>query len=113
MKLFLLIVLLHLVNYVSPNAPADQSPDSVVRELYQQVVARGPLGIPKGDDKAALRPFLGLRVIQKLGTAEACGDDYFGKVQTKIANRLLDGWRPGSSLGRMNGLYQLPRPWNA
>ncbi|MGC2529330.1 MAG: hypothetical protein WA639_16390 [Candidatus Acidiferrum sp.] len=78
-----LIVLLHFVSYVFTNAFVDQSPDSVVRELYQQVVARRPLGIPKGDDKAALWPFLSLRVIQKLGTAQACEDDYFRQSPDK------------------------------
>jgi hypothetical protein len=75
MKLFRLIVVLHLVSYFHPNAPADQSPDSVVRELYQQVVARRPLGLPKGNDKSALWPFFSLRVIQKLGAAQTryCG----------------------------------------
>jgi hypothetical protein len=53
-----LIVLLQLVCFIFPNAPVDPSPDSVVRELYQQVVARRPLGIPKGEDKAALWPFV-------------------------------------------------------
>lgn len=69
-------MLLELVSFVSPNAPADQSPDSVVRELYQQVVARRPLGIPKGEDKAALWPFLSKGLIQELDAAQSCEDDY-------------------------------------
>jgi hypothetical protein len=56
--------------------PTEQSPDSVVRELYQHVVARKALGIPKGKDKAALWPFLSKRLIQKLDVAETCEDDY-------------------------------------
>jgi hypothetical protein len=71
-----LIVLLQLVSFVFPNAPVDPSPDSVVRELYQQVVARRPLGIPKGEDKAALWPFLSKRLIQKLDAAQTSEDDY-------------------------------------
>ena len=71
-----LIVLLQLVSFVFPNAPSDQSPDSVVRELYQQDVARRPLGIPKGEDKTALWPFLSKRLIQKLDAAQSCEDDY-------------------------------------
>jgi hypothetical protein len=47
-----LIVLLQLVSFAFPTAPVDQS--LVLSELYQQIVARRPLGIPKGDDKAAL-----------------------------------------------------------
>jgi hypothetical protein len=91
MKLFSLIVLLLFVSYLSSNPPADQSPESVVRELYQQVVARRPLGIPKSDDKAALWPFLSLRVIQKLGTAQACEDDYFRQSPDKESKPAF-GW---------------------
>jgi hypothetical protein len=91
MKLFSLIVLLHFVSYLPPNPPPDQSPDSVVRELYQQVVARRPLGIPKGDDRAALWPFLSLRVIQKLGTAQACEDDYLRQTPDKNGKPAF-GW---------------------
>jgi hypothetical protein len=73
----LLIVLLQFVSIVFPNAPVEQSPDSVVRELYQQVVARRPLGIPKGEDKAAIWPHLSKGLIHRLDTAQACEDSYF------------------------------------
>jgi hypothetical protein len=72
-----LIVLLLLVSFVFPNAPVDPSPDAVVRELYKQVVARRPLGIPKGADKEAIWPFLSRGLIQRLDTAQACENDYF------------------------------------
>jgi hypothetical protein len=71
-----LIVLLQFASFIFLNAPIDQSPDFVVRELYVQVVARKPLGIPKGEDKAALWPFLSKRLIQKLDAAQSCEDDY-------------------------------------
>jgi hypothetical protein len=77
MKIFPLIML-QLIGYVSPSGPAaERSPDSVVRKLYQQVVARRPLGIPKGADRAAISHFLSKELIQKLDTAQACQDDYF------------------------------------
>jgi hypothetical protein len=91
MKLFALIVLLHHVSYVFPNAPVDQPPDSVVRELYNQVVARKPLGIPKGEDKAALWPLLSTRLIQKLGEAQACEDDYLHQRPDKDGKPAF-GW---------------------
>jgi len=72
-----LIVLLLLVSFVYPNAPVDQSPGAVVRELYKQVVARRPFGIPKGTDKEAIWPFLSRGLIQRLDTAQACEKDYF------------------------------------
>lgn len=48
-----LIALLQLVSFVYPNTVGEHSPDSVVQQLYRQVVTRTPLGIPKGADKAA------------------------------------------------------------
>jgi len=47
-----------------------------VTDLYEQVVARHPIGIPAGSDKTALWPFLSRRLIQHLETARACQDDY-------------------------------------
>jgi len=83
MKAFSLAMLLLLVSYIFPKAPAKLSPDFVVQELYQQVVARRPLGIPKGQDKAALWPFLSKRLIQKLDAAQTCEDDYFRQRSDK------------------------------
>jgi hypothetical protein len=75
MKIFPLLMLLQLMGYVSPSRPA--SSDSVVRALYKQVVARRPLGIPKGEDKAAIWPHLSKGLIHRLETAQACEDSYF------------------------------------
>lgn len=58
------------------SGPMEISPESVVRELYQQVVARKPLGIPKGEDKAAVAPFLSKRLLQTLDVGQSCEDDY-------------------------------------
>jgi hypothetical protein len=86
-----LIVLLQLVYFIFPNAPVDPSPDSVVRELYQQVVARKPLGIPKGEDKAALWPFLSRRLIQTLEAAQSCENDYLRQRPDKNGKPAF-GW---------------------
>ena len=86
-----LIVLLQLVSFVFANAPADPSPEPVVRELYQQVVARRPLGIPKGEDKTALWPFLSKRLIQKLDSAQSCEDDYLRQLPDKNGKPAF-GW---------------------
>jgi hypothetical protein len=71
-----LAVLLQLASFIFPNARIGQQPDVVVRELYQQIVARRPLGVPKGEEKAALWPFLSKALIQKLDVAQSCEDDY-------------------------------------
>jgi hypothetical protein len=47
-----------------------------VDDLYLRIVARHPIGIPTGEDKAALWPFLSRRLTQQLETAQACQDDY-------------------------------------
>jgi hypothetical protein len=86
-----LIVLLQLVSFVFPNSPVDPSPDALVRELYQQVVVRRPLGIPKGEDKAALWPFLSKRLIQKLDAAQRCEDDYLRQRPDKDGKPAF-GW---------------------
>lgn len=86
-----LIVLLQLMSFIFPNAPIDQSFDSGVRELYEQVVARRPLGVPKGEDKAALWPFLSKKLIQKLDAAQSCEDDYLRQRPDKNGKPAF-GW---------------------
>jgi hypothetical protein len=77
MKLRIVIALIVLVSRVCQGATARSSPASAVQELYQQVVARKPLGIPKGADRAALSPFLSKELRRKLDVAQSCEDDYF------------------------------------
>src|SRR4029077_7367929 len=74
-----------------PNAPVHPSPDSVVRELYQRVVARRPLGIPKGEDKAAVWQFLGKKLIQRPDAAQSCEDDYLRQRPDKSGKPAF-GW---------------------
>lgn len=76
MKLRPFILFLLLVSCLSPGGIANSSPDSVVRELYKEVVVRKPLGIPKGADRAALSAFLSKGFLRRLDEAQACEDDY-------------------------------------
>ena len=76
MKLCCLMILLQLVSYVPTSAAAERQPDAVVRKLYRQVVARRPLGIPSGADKAAIRPFLSKGLTRRFEVAKACEADY-------------------------------------
>jgi hypothetical protein len=91
MKFRVLIILLMLASCLFPVGIAAPSPDSVVRELYRQVVTRRPLGIPKGADKAAIDPFLSKELIQKLDAAQACQDDYFRQHADKDSKPAF-GW---------------------
>jgi len=77
MKLRSLILLALLVGIASPMGAADNSPDVVVRELYKQVVARKPIGIPKDADKSAVWPFLSKKLIRQLESSQSCEADYF------------------------------------
>lgn len=79
MKLRPLILLALLARVVSPFGAADNSPDVVVRELYKQVVARKPIGIPKGADKSAVWPFLSKKLIHQIESEQSCEVDYFRK----------------------------------
>src|SRR5262249_6648933 len=77
MKISSLMILLQLITYALPSMAGERSPESVVRKLYQEFIARRALGIPKGEDKTAVWPFLSKRLIQRLETAQACEGDYF------------------------------------
>lgn len=77
MRLLLMIIASLLTICLSPVGAAGPSASAVVRELYQQIVKRRPLGIPKGEDKAAIWPHLSKGLIRRLETAQKCEDSYF------------------------------------
>jgi hypothetical protein len=52
-----------------------------VRQLYEEIVAHHPIGIPSGAEMAAIRPFLSKRLAEQLQTAKACQEDYFQQHQ--------------------------------
>src|ERR1051326_7993670 len=80
MRLRLGGLLLTLTAYVSTPQPV---PRSVVLNLYREIVARHPLGIPQGPDRTAINPFLSRALTQSLETAQACEQDYFDQHPEK------------------------------
>jgi hypothetical protein len=50
---------------------------AMVRSLYSEVVARHPVGIPKGADMKALSPYLSKSLLHRIDLARACEDDYY------------------------------------
>ena len=76
MKLSWMLILLQVACCACASTAAERQPDAVVRKLYAQVVARHPLGIPKGPDRAAIWPFLSKQLKQRLEAAQACEADY-------------------------------------
>jgi hypothetical protein len=65
-----------LIGFTSLGNAQESSPDTVVRELYRQVVAKHPFGIPHGEDRTVIWPLLSRGLIHKLEIAEACERDY-------------------------------------
>jgi hypothetical protein len=51
-------------------------PDAVVDSLYQQVVARHPLGIPYGADMKVFAPLLSKGLLHRFELSNACFDDW-------------------------------------
>jgi hypothetical protein len=62
---------------------ARERPETVVRDLYRQVVARRPFGIPKGKDRQRITPYLSKILMRRLDTAQACEDDYYQHYYSK------------------------------
>lgn len=86
-----LSVLIALLVCTCPARGGEDRPNTVVRKLYKEVVARKPLGIPRGADRAAIWPFLSKRLTQTLDTAQACEADYFRKHPDKTSKPQF-GW---------------------
>jgi hypothetical protein len=86
MKFRFVILLYLLMTIALTGGSAAQSPHSLVKGLYQKIVERKPLGIPKNADKAAIWPFLSKRLIRKLDVAQACEDDYFHQHPNNDSN---------------------------
>ena len=61
------------------------------QSLYSEIVAHHPIGIPKGQEMTAIRPYLSKRLAEQLQTAQACQDDY--RHQHPAANETSKpGW---------------------
>ena len=76
--MYVIILVLITMNTFIQVAHAAQ-PETIVQQMYAQIVERRPLGIPTGADRTAIWPFLSKRLVQILETAKACEDDYFQK----------------------------------
>lgn len=85
MTLLRCVILLHLTmtailgGYAQQgrSPSVDERPETVVRSLYSEVVARHPVGIPKQADMKALAPYLGESLLHRIELAHACEDDYY------------------------------------
>jgi hypothetical protein len=85
------------------------SPQSVVLNLYKSVVARHPVGIPQGRDKAVIAPLLSRALLNKLDTAKACERDYFKQHPEKDSKPAF----PWLELGLFSGANEEAIPSKA
>jgi hypothetical protein len=60
---------------------ARESPESMVLNLYREVVARHPVGIPGDTDMKIFAPYLSKALLHKIDLAIACEDDYYQRHQ--------------------------------
>ncbi len=70
-------------------------PATVVRSLYQVVVARHPIGLPWGADREAIAPYLSRALIRRLDTTLACQDDYLRQHQNPNEKPQFDWFELG------------------
>jgi hypothetical protein len=59
-------------------------PEALVRSLYQQVVARRPVGIPWGADWKTFAPYLSKALLHRIDLALDCGDDWDRQDQRRM-----------------------------
>lgn len=67
-----------LLQVVIPSglAAQQQQPIEVVQQLYREVVAQHPMGVPQGAARKAIWPLLSDRLIHSLETRDACDLDW-------------------------------------
>lgn len=58
----------------APGVP--KQAEAVVRSFYTEVIARHPVGIPRGADLKAVVPYLSKNLLHRIDLAVACENDY-------------------------------------
>lgn len=66
-----------------------------VMQLFDEIVARHPIGIPTGADMTAIRPLLSKRLAERLQSAKACEADYFAQRQQGTDGDAKPAWLKG------------------
>jgi hypothetical protein len=62
-----------------------------VQNLYLEIVAHHPIGIPAGAELAAIRPYLSERLSEQLQVAQACQNDY-GRQHPEASETSKPAW---------------------
>ena len=77
MNRFGCIILLQFATTLALGQPAlPKQPEPMVRSLYDEVVARHPIGIPEGADMKIFAPYLSKALLHRIDVAVACAADY-------------------------------------
>lgn len=64
----------------------------VVGELYEQIIARHPIGAPEGKNMAAIRPLLSVRLAGELEAARKCEAEYLRDASGTIEHKEKPVW---------------------
>lgn len=89
MTLLRFVILLQLITALalgqltfSDEAPGvPKQAETVVRRLYTEVMARHPVGVPRGADMKAVAPYLSKSLLRRIELALACENDYYRQHQ--------------------------------
>ncbi len=86
-----------------PSQPSGLSkqPETLVRNLYKEVVARHPRGIPEGADMKIFAPYLSKALQHRIDVAGACYDDWI-RLLSRVCEAHVGGAAPGDLAGCSN-----------
>jgi hypothetical protein len=74
-----MVAMLLAVLMTSPSPVATRAATRVVEDFYAIVIKHHPLGLPTGQVKREMAPYLSPRLLASLAALEACERDYFGR----------------------------------
>jgi hypothetical protein len=75
--LFATTTALGQLSHQSKPPSAHEQAESIVQSLYNQVVARHPVGIPGEADMKIFAPYLSKSLLNRIELARACQEDYY------------------------------------
>jgi hypothetical protein len=110
-RVLVAVVLAQFATHPCRSVPQKLQPNDVVQKLYREVVARHPMGVPQGDAKTAIWPFLSRRLVNALETRNACDLDWNRRHRNadppiKAPGFYEDGLFSGSNeRGYVNGAF--------
>lgn len=93
--------------------PVSSSPSDVVRSFYDQIIRLHPLGIPEGEAKRNLQPFMSARLARQLDLMQKCEKDYYRRNEKKLKSEQLKPTISWLEHGLFSGGNEAARPAEA